>query len=186
MSKIDLRKYIILMFVLTVGIICGTIYSVNAGEATESAGYLTGFFSEVGESDKFRIFVNAIKENGIILACFFISGFVKAGVLVPIGITLKKGFSAGFSAGMFYQTFGAKGMLIAISVLPKNILLMLGMIVFGTVCMNYSFLKEKFEKNFLTKYFMWTILTVAIFSAAAFLEGYITTIFMNFIAKQFI
>lgn len=168
-------------FVLFGGVAAGSIYLVRHMQGYEGLSeYLTEFFKNtLTGMDKYSVFKNALKSNLIILAVIFCAGFFKLGFIVAAACIMRKGFIIGFTSASFISCFGLKGVLVSLSYLPGLLLILPAFWLFCSVSSEFSLKKDRFQKKFIFSYIFFTIVIITIFCAASFLEGYLTTTFMN-------
>lgn len=178
---------IIAFIVFTAGIVLGSIclMKTNAGAEDGLRTYFSSFLtaSQVGV-DKFGIFKNAVKENIVYLIIVFAAGFFRIGVIFIAAALVRKGFIMGFTAAACVKIFGIKGILVTAAMLPGILLIIPSFVALSAVSADLSLHSEKKQKKIIISYIFFTIIIMAIFCAAAFLEGYLTTIFMKWLSVK--
>jgi stage II sporulation protein M len=146
--------YIISFLFITIGIILG-IYTVKyMGQIDKNN--LAGCISDFSKSYKtfninYRIiFFDAVKNQiSIILAIWFL-GLTMIGIPVILIINFSKGFTIGFSAGFFINTYGVKGIILALlAILPQNVIYLFCIVFCSVIAMEFSLMliKDNFRKN---------------------------------------
>lgn len=166
------------------GIIIGAIYCACAsGDSAQGLyQYLTSFINGF-QADCMRVFVSTLKKNMFLLIILFLCGFFKAGIAVQTMSVGIKGFGMGFTIAALVKYYGGKGILLAISDLPSMLLFIPMLLLFCAFSMKYAWtLKTDKRKKFV--YIGLAMCTMAIFCVSAFAEGYLNTIFMNFLIHR--
>lgn len=184
MSRINLQRYLIISLFLLAGAVFGAIYAVNKADMASAEGYLRDFFSS--EYDVRETLVTGLKQNGIIFLILFAGAWTRAGILLPPAVGAFKGFSAGAAAVMFYRAFGIEGGLIILAVMPKNILLLGTIVLFGTACFYNALSKERTQSGFLGRFLIKCAAAAVLFAAAALCDAYVTSAVMGKIAGYFL
>lgn len=178
--------FVFLLCTLAVGVILGSIWLVRSElSGGDISTYISTFLeSSKGEMDKWGIFKSTLIENGVYLIIIFISGFFRIGIAFTLAALVRKGFVLGFTIASFIKIYGIKGLMPVLSMLPVNLLIIPAVITFSVISVNLSVKKEKNEKKNIIFYIFFALIVMSIFCAAAFFEGYITTIFMKFTATK--
>ena len=180
---------ILAFIVLTAGIVIGSVMLMKVG-ADGSEGlknYLNAFIqNSQQEIDKTAIFQSALKENIIYLLIIFFSGFFRIGVVFIAAALIRKGFIMGFTAAALVRFFGWKGILVTASMLPGILLIIPAFLIFSALSADFALSGVKKEKQYILCFLFFAIITVIIFCAAAFAEGWLTTAFMKWLSAKII
>lgn len=182
----DLKFLLISCLVLVLAIIAGSIFCGMTGveKSIEIKEYLTSFLTTTKDLDCYNTTVGALKEFGMIFIAVFISAFFKAGVLLNAFVLAKRGFVIGFTLSSFFKIFGVSGILLIVSMLPELLIFLPVLLVFSSNSTKMSVLRFETKKNFLFLFVVFSIFFGAIFCVSAFLNGYLTTIFMRIVSSK--
>ena len=113
-----------LFCIVCLSFLCGCFGGALLANLTEAAQReeLVAFLetTAVAEAGYWDIFRKYMKYS----LCIWIGGWMPAGVFLSAGVFLFRSMAVGFTASMLLLTFGAKGILTAVtSLLPQNLLL---------------------------------------------------------------
>ncbi len=172
------------MAIVFFGVCIGSVYCAGAQTGNEMNVYLNSFFSGVKNSDCFSIFINSFLQYMCFLASMFICSFFKAGIVPIVYMTAKKGFVIGFTVASFFKVFQKSGFLAALSMLPELCLLVTAVVFFSSVCIKMALFHSEERKKFLIFFVIFSLFFLTIFCGVSFLNGYVTTRFMNLISSK--
>ena len=186
-SRAKALVYAVLFFMLALGVTAGCACIIKGWDSV-GAGvteYLKSVFSQdaVHESGA-EIFKSSFISNLIILAVIFFAGFFRYGFLVTGAVILRKGFVTGFTTASFLRAYGVKGIIAMLSASPSMLITVPAIMTFSAVSVIFSRNENKFKKIFIFSYIFFGIFMAAIFCAASFSDGFLTTIFMNWIIPK--
>ena len=178
---------VILMF-LTIGTILGNYMVKYMGNDNLKAlnDYLSVFLKglkDEGFSGK-NLFMEAIRNNVIIIIIIWSSGFTILGTPIVLLINLLKGFTFGFSLAVILAAGGENSLVISIlSLVPQNIIYIIGIVIISVYSVKASLVKLK-QKIFKVKSseggitlanYLYCLLFVLLFMTIGFIvEAYIT------------
>lgn len=176
---------ICMLVVFCVGVVVGSVYAVGiSGDAEKDIqNYLNNFFlgeRRVGKD----IFISSLLNNLKIFSVIFIAGFFKLGIPFTLGIGCVQGFTSGFTASALIKIMGWKGLFVNLSSLFSVLIFVLDLMFFGAFSMNYATFELKNDIDLKKKYIFSSLFFLTIFCVASFFDGYITTIFMNWIVTK--
>lgn len=179
-----IKSIYIVFGVLLFSVILGSMFCgmQNPSSSLEMREYLLGFFKSVGSINKFQTSIGKLREFLVVFGIIFVSAFFKAGVILTLGVVLRQGFVIGFTLASFLKIFGVKGLLPMFCMLPELLIFLFVLLVFSSTSTKIAFLPLKNKKNFLIFFVFFSCFSGAIFSISAFLNGYLTTTFMNWIS----
>ena len=179
--------YAVLFFMLALGTVAGCACLVKGWDSV-GAGvteYLKAVFSpEAVHESGAAVFKSSLASNLITLAIIFFAGFFRFGFLVTGAVILRKGFITGFTTASFLRAYGAKGIIAMLSASPSMLITVPAILIFSAVSILFSRNENKFKKIFIFSYIFFGIFMIAIFCAASFSDGFLTTIFMNWIIPK--
>ena len=179
-----INKFYLLAYILFgLGVVVGGIYyAKHCFGAEYIKNYLDSFSAAAAAgSDKGSVALRAIKSNSVMF-CVLLCGVVfKPGLILIPAVILRQGFVSGFTAAAFIAGYGGTGILMSVSLLPGILLLVPSAMLFSAVNASVALKKTPREKNFLILYIFFAFVIFTIFCAAGFLEGYLSTIFMEII-----
>ena len=174
--------YAALLFMLALGVTAGCAYLVKNWDSVGNAvtEYLQAVFSPdaVHESGTV-VFKSSFASNLITFAVIFFMGFFRFGFLVTGAVIIRKGFITGFTAASFIRAYGAKGITAMLSASPSMLITVPAVVILSAVSVIFSRNENKFQKKYIFSYIFFGIFMIAIFCAASFSDGFLTTIFMN-------
>lgn len=175
------KSMYIVFGVLLLSIISGSIFCgmQNTAEGLKMSEYLTDFLKSVTSINKFQTAMGKIREYSVIAVIIFISAFFKAGILFNLGAVIRQGFVIGFTLSAFFKVFGVRGITAMLLMLPELLVFLLALLIFSSTSTKMAFLTFKNKKNFLIFFVFFSFFCAAIFCVSAFLNGYLTTIFMK-------
>lgn len=182
----DFRHGYVMFFIFLISIICGAFYCVFlSGTDFESIGeYFSGYFSNAINSD--AVFKKALLNNVILGIILFGGGFAKAGIIFIAAAVFKEGFVTGFCCACLSRAMGFNGAL-AGAVSELHMLIFLPLMVISSdksIKMGKNFREN--SKNLKIFFIFFQIFVITIFCGCAFMEGYVNTIFMEFLKGKFI
>ena len=180
--------YIISFLCFCIGIVLG-IYSVKYMgdiEKNDLVGYLKNFAIALSGNpiDRKMIFLEALKNNIIIVIGLWFLGLTMIGIPIVLIIDGLKGFTIGFSASFIINSLGAKGVgLTLLAILPQNIIYIPCILVASVISMELSLmlLRDKVSRHWTTniwskvaKYSTSLVVIFLIMIIGFLFEGYIT------------
>lgn len=176
--------YAVLFFMLALGVTAGCAYLVKSWDSVGNAvtEYLKAVFSpDAAHESGIDVFKSSFASNLITVAVIFIAGFFRFGFFVTGAVVIRKGFVTGFTAASFVRAYGAKGIIAMLSASPSMLITVPALMILSAVSIIFSRCENKFQKKFIFSYIFFGIFMIAIFCAASFSDGFLTTIFMNWI-----
>ena len=183
-SRAKTGVYAALFFILALGTVAGCACLIKGWDSV-GAGvteYLKVVFSpDAVHGSGADVFKSSLTSGLITLTIIFLSGFFRFGFLVTGAVILRKGFITGFTTASFLRAYGAKGIMAMLSASPSMLITVPAILIFSAVSILFSRNENKFKKNFIFSYIFFGIFMVAIFCAASFSDGFLTTIFMNWV-----
>ena len=179
--------YVVLFFMLALGTVAGCACIIKGWDSV-GAG-VTEYLQAVFSQDALResgadVFKSSFASNIITLAVIFFAGFFRFGFLVTGGVILRKGFITGFTTASFLRAYGAKGIIAMLSASPSMLITVPAILIFSAVSILFSRNENKFKKIFIFSYIFFGIFMIAIFCAASFSDGFLTTTFMNWVIPK--
>lgn len=180
---------VLAMSIMSAGVVFGSICLMQMGaeDVTSLGEYLKNFLNaSQSKINAYDVFKNAFRENLIYFAVVFFAGFFRIGLIFIAAALVRKGFIIGFTSAAFIKFYGAKGLLVTISMLPGIVLLIPAFLFLSAVSAKLSVRRIKTEKNFLIYYIFFAAVIVSIFCVSALSEGYLTTTFMKLISPTII
>lgn len=180
-----IKSLYIVFGILLFSVILGSMFCgmQNPASCFDMREYLFGFFKSVGGINKFQTSMGKLREFSLMFVIIFVSAFFKAGVILTLGVVARQGFVIGFTLSSFLKIFGLKGILAMLCMLPEILFFLFTLLVFSSTSTKIAFLPLKNKKNFLIFFVFFSCFSGAIFSISAFLNGYLTTTFMNWISS---
>ena len=179
--------YAVLFFMLALGVAAGCACLVKGWDSVgaDVTEYLKTVFSPdaIHESGA-DVFKSSFASNLVTLAIIFFAGFFRFGFLVTGAIILRKGFITGFTTASFLRAYGAKGILAMLSASPSMLITVPAILIFSAVSIIFSRNENKLKKFFIFSYIFFGIFMIAIFCAASFSDGFLTTTFMNWVIPK--
>lgn len=178
--------YIAAFFVLIAGVVLGSVYLAKMGDDSGESvrGYLESFVQSVAERDCISVFKRALKENMILTAVIFVSGFFRFGAAFTAAAVVRKGFVTGFTSASFIKYYGWKGLLAMSATMPSVIVILPAMLFFAAVSVSFSFSKERRQKKQIILYIACAGLVLLTFLIASLAEGYLTTNLMKWLCPK--
>lgn len=145
--------YVISLLCVFTGIVLG-IYSVKYManyDRSDLANYLGNFSQNLTQGNfKYNsILIDIIKNNIPLLIAIWFLGLTMVGIPIILLIDIVKGFTVGFTLTFMLNSFGAKGIGVAIlGVIPQNLIYIPCIIVSSVLSMEFSInlLKDKMNK----------------------------------------
>ncbi|MDD6483905.1 MAG: stage II sporulation protein M [Clostridiales bacterium] len=170
------------VILLSAGVCAGSVYLMSLDDTTELCGFLGSYFNGLSEgANRAAAFKNALKSNTVLVLVMFLSGFFRIGA-AAVGLCLaRQGFVMGFTTAALYRIYGMRGMLVSLSFLPASVLSVPAMLMYASLCASLSPVRA--GKKIILYYIFVTFFIITIFCAASFLEGYLTTTFMQSASK---
>ena len=179
--------YAVLFLMLALGTVAGCACLIKGWDSVgaEVTEYLKAVFSpEAVHESGADVFKSSFVSNLILVAIIFFSGFFRFGFLVTGAVIIRKGFITGFTTASFLRAYGAKGIIAMLSATPSMLITVPAILIFSAVSIIFSRNENKFKKNFIFSYIFFGIFMVAIFCAASFSDGFLTTTFMNWVTPK--
>ncbi len=181
--------YSLALLLLAAGVIAGSVYlvksSASSGEGIKA--YIENFFAMIAENkNSMEVFKNSLIEGVISLGIIFAMGFFRLGFVITGAVLVRKGFIMGFTAASFFKFYGLRGMLVMLSTTPTVIITLPALLLFSTVSVKISLIKEKKQKNLIFSYIFLLAAMISIFCVASLAEGYLTTTFMNWLSPKIV
>lgn len=178
--------YIVLMLtIFATGIIIGSCYAAGIKEdaADEIYNYLCNFFENNTRTGT-DIFLASLFDNLKLFLVIFIAGFFKLGIPLTLSVGCMEGFTSGFTSAALIKLMGWKGFFISLGSLLSVLIFVSDMVFYGAYSMNFAISDGKKDKTSKKNYIIISLISLTIFCIASFFDGYITTIFMNFIVTK--
>lgn len=176
---------IIMLVVLLTGMVIGSGYAAGMKEEVSSgiSDYLYSFF-ENAYKEKTDIFISSVLNNLKIFSVIFFAGFFKVGTVFTAGIVCMEGFVSGFTNATLIKLMGWKGFFIGASGILSVLVFVGNLIFYSAFSVNFAVSEGKFEKKTKKQYITISVIALTIFCIASLLDGYITTIFMEFVVNK--
>ena len=176
---------VIMIGALALGVVLGSVYSGNIASSAvdELREYITDFF-ENNIRSKPEIFLASLIENLPVFLAIFFAGFFKLGSVLTVGVGIFRGFVSGFTAATLMKLMGWRGFLLTLSGAFSAVVFAIALVFFGGYSINFGILTRKREFGAKKEYLITSAIFMAIFCVSSFLDGYITTIFMDFIVTR--
>lgn len=151
----NLGSFILLIMAFTIGVSAGafTVNALSETQRVELNNYFRGFLDLYNNQsiENTVIFNQSLVNNlKVVLVMWFLGATVVGIPLIFILIGIR-GFITGFSVGFITNCIGASGILFsAISILPKDVLIVPCLLGLGVSGINFSrdILKSRTKKNF--------------------------------------
>lgn len=179
--------YAALFFMLALGVTAGCACLIKGWDSV--GANVTEYLKSVLSPDAVHesgavVFKSSFVSNLITFAIIFAMGFFRFGFLVTGAVIIRKGFITGFTAASFIRAYGAKGIAAMLASSPSMLITVPAALVLSAVSVIFSRCENKFQKNFIFSYIFFGIFMIAIFSAASFSDGFLTTTFMNWVLPK--
>lgn len=175
--------YIISMVLIGVGAVAGAVYYALRFNSAESVrSHLTQYFESVKVGMDFNgIVKSSVKDYAIICGAVAVMSFTKLGPLCGGFLLLRTGFVNAFTVASFVDFYGLNGVILAIELIPKIILIIPTMCFYTAVSAVFSQKRGELAKKEKIFYIIFSCFVYAIFCISALAEGGITTTFMKWV-----
>jgi len=180
--KENLKAYIIISFILLIGIILGIIFinHMTDSQSQEVKNYLTNFINSLKSGstiDNGQLLKKSIGNNLFLVLFMWFVGSTVIGIPIVIGMVAFRGFCLGYTISASVAVFGTgKG----ISMLLQNLIFlpcMMALAVSG-IKLYKSIMKDKRKENIKFEIFRHTIFSLIILIAlllSSVIETYVST-----------
>lgn len=139
----NLVLYLITLLFLCIGIVIG-VYSVKymgSIERNNLISYIRSVYENINidEINRKYIFIEAIKNNIIIILAIWFLGLTMLGLPFILIVDLLKGFTIGFTSSLVINGLGSAGILINLFLIfPQNIIYIPCIIIASVFAMDFS------------------------------------------------
>ena len=180
MLEINKRKigvlYVLSFVLISIGVIAGTVYySYNFIRTADVKNYLDSYVNSVKNGMDMTILIkSSIKSYSILFVLIIISTFIKFGPIVTAFILLRKGFISAFTTAAMIDVYGVGGVILSLASCVRIIVFMPVLALFVN--------RADFNKKEKIIYIIFSVMIFTIFCACAFIESFMTTTFMKWIA----
>ena len=188
MLEINKRKIGVLYFLsfvlISIGVIAGTVYySYNFIRTADVKNYLDSYVNSVKNGMDMTILIkSSIKSYSILFVLIIISAFIKFGPRVTAFILLRKGFISAFTTAAMIDVYGVGGVILSLASCVRIIVFMPVLALFVSVTTYFTKNRADFNKKEKIIYIIFSVMIFTIFCACAFIESFMTTTFMKWIA----
>ena len=185
--KENLKAYIIISFILLIGIILGIIFinHMTDSRSQEVKNYLTNFINSLKSGstiDNGQLLKKSIGNNLFLVLFMWFVGSTVIGIPIVIGMVAFRGFCLGYTISASVAVFGTgKGILFFVtSMLLQNLIFlpcMMALAVSG-IKLYKSIMKDKRKENIKFEIFRHTIFSLIILIAlllSSVIETYVST-----------
>lgn len=193
------RTNIIAFSIFIIGIITGSIFImvINTNDKSLVVEHITKFFSNVNSSDYSYLdsLKNMLSLNYFYVIVIWVLGLSILGILVNIFLTYLKGFIIGFTTSSLIITYGFKSILaVILYIIPHTLINSLVIIVLTIYSITFSrylliqiFQKKDMKtKNFMKKYLIILLITVALTLVSSISEVYLFPFLLKLIIKLYV
>ncbi len=190
---------VIILFVM--GVVFGSlaVQTLSEPERADLSRYLENFYTsfsqELATANKQvlarqGIVDNIIKTSGLM----WLLGLTVIGAPFILGIIFIRGFVIGFTVGFIIEQMVFKGVAVAVtSILPHNILIIPAILLAGGATLSFALsaartllgAQENIYNQFLSCTFL-VLVSCGILALAAFVEAYITPVFIHLTQGLFV
>ncbi len=186
--------FIILLFII--GIVVGAlaVKTLPEEQKLELIGYLKLFFSGLTQNNNLdtnsHLLGSVVLNNVKTVLLVWFLGFTIIGIPFVLFIIFTRGFIIGFTVGFLVNEYVLKGVFFAlVSVLPHNFFSIPALLTLGVSSISFSLMlvrrKNHINQNLwynAVQYTLFCTLILIIMVAAAFIEVYISPVFMKQVA----
>lgn len=193
------RTNIIAFSIFIIGIITGSIFImvINTNDKSLVVEHITKFFSNVNSSDYSYLdsLKNMLSLNYFYVIVIWVLGLSILGILVNIFLTYLKGFIIGFTTSSLIITYGFKSILaVILYIIPHTLINSLVIIILTIYSITFSrylliqiFQKKDMKtKNFMKKYLIILLITVALTLVSSISEVYLFPFLLKLIIKLYV
>lgn len=183
--KLVRKLYITAFILFGLGTVLGALYYVNkCGDSGDIKNYMDIVSQNIKSGiNRTGVTRHAAKTNAITLTIFTASAFFRFGGAIIAAEIGRRGFISGFTSAAYICSYGASGIIAALSAASSMILFLPALMLFSAVNGAITLKKFKLEKKFIIFYLIFLIAVITIFCVSSFFEGYISTIFMKWSAN---
>jgi stage II sporulation protein M len=196
--RANIVAYFFMILIFIIGIVIGAmaVRTLPDEQKVELVGYLQVFLQGLVEqpvkiSDTSLLLANVIGNNTKIIAIMWLLGFTIVGIPFVLFLVCLRGFVIGFTVGFLVNEYVMKGLLFAIvAVLPHNFLAIPAILATGVAATTFSLMlvkrKPKTKDSLFYNSIAYSVLCLAmliVMLAAAFIEVYVSPVFMKTIAQ---
>ncbi|MBP2634204.1 MAG: spoIIM [Firmicutes bacterium] len=196
--RANIVAYFFMVLIFIIGIVIGAmaVRTLPDEQKIELVGYLQVFLQGLTEQpskvvDTSLLLANAIGNNTKIIAIMWLLGFTIVGIPFVLFLICLRGFVIGFTVGFLVNEYVMKGLLFAIvAVLPHNFLAVPAILATGVAATTFSLMlvkrKAKTKDSLFYNSIAYSILCLAmliVMLAAAFIEVYVSPVFMKMVAQ---
>lgn len=185
--KENLKAYIIISFILLIGIVLGIIFinHMNDSQSQEVESYLTNFINSLKNGstiDNGQLLKKSIGNNLFLVLFMWFVGSTVIGIPIVIGMVAFRGFCLGYTISASVAVFGTgKGILFFVTtMLLQNLIFlpcMMALAVSG-IKLYKSIMKDKRKENIKFEIFRHTIFSFIILIGlllSSVVETYVST-----------
>lgn len=186
--------YIFHTVLFIMGVVFGAILvnSLSVTQKDDLFYILSEFFHQLKQDQRIQpqeVFWHSLSYNGKYIGLMWVLGISMIGLPLILVLLFLKGVVIGFTVGFLVQQTGWKGFFLSVvSVLPQNLVIIPVFIAVAVVSVNFSMrmIKKLFVKTtyrpftpVFIEYCLFFGVAILFLSVAAFIEGYITPVFMK-------
>ncbi len=190
--------YFFMILIFVIGIVIGAmaVKTLPDEQKSELIGYLGVFFQGLAErqdgiNDIHSILASVMFNNIKIIGIMWLLGFTIVGIPFVLFMVCLRGFIIGFTVGFLVNEYIMKGLLFAlVSVLPHNFLAVPAILATGVAATTFSLMlvrrKNKSKDNLFYNSIAYSVFCLAmlvVMLGAAFIEVYISPVFMKTVAQ---
>ena len=196
--RANIVAYFFMILIFIIGIVIGAmaVRTLPDEQKVELVGYLQVFLQGLADQsinigDTSSLLANVIGSNAKIIAIMWLLGFTIVGIPFVLFLVCLRGFVIGFTVGFLVNEYVMKGLLFAIvAVLPHNFLAVPAILATGVAATTFSLMlvkrKPKTKDNLFFNSIAYSVLCFAmllVMLAAAFIEVYVSPVFMKTVAQ---
>lgn len=195
--KENLKAYIIISFILLIGIILGIIFinHMTDSQSQEVKNYLTNFINSLKSGstiDNGQLLKKSIGNNLFLVLFMWFVGSTVIGIPIVIGMVAFRGFCLGYTISASVAVFGTgKGILFFVtSMLLQNLIFlpcMMALAVSG-IKLYKSIVKNKTKENVkieILRHTIFSIIMLIILITASVVEIFMSTNLLKMLIKYF-
>jgi len=181
--KKDKNIYISLILVIIISFVFGLFFItiLESSDKTLVTEHITTYFDNIKSSKIVPSLYNNAMNNSVSIILFWILGFSVIGLPMIVILLFYKGFTLSFTITSLIYNFKVDGILLSfIYIFPHLILNLLFYFILSfysfKLCINLIrtlLNKSKISKNFIKKYFLILIISLAFLMVSALYETYI-------------
>jgi stage II sporulation protein M len=186
--------YLFTIVLFLMGVIFGAIVvnSLNFSQKEDLYFYLTRFFGQVSKGSFIsaqEMFKQSYFHNIKYVGLMWVLGISIIGLPIILILLFLKGVVVGFTVGFLVNQMGWQGFLLSfVSVMPQNLIIIPAFIIMGVLSVSFSlkmvrnqFMKRAYEPIFplIVRYTLVMVFISVSFLVAAFVEAYLSPVFMK-------